>query len=157
MRLKDAASCSFDCFNIDLKERPDDTVSTIDLQRTSTPRKRTLPLEGRLLGVERSCSDVARTAAWCQEATFTAFLDGMDSGTALGYSPFSGRNPWSVASPQSWSPMWSAIFAEDRRIVEEEQKAFDLQGADWNQAIFPIIRAPRSPLIPQGVPLAGAD
>ena len=24
MRLKDAASCSFDCFNIDLKERPDD-------------------------------------------------------------------------------------------------------------------------------------
>jgi len=33
-RLKDAASCSFDCFNIDLKERPDDTVSSIDLQRT---------------------------------------------------------------------------------------------------------------------------
>ena len=34
MRLKDAASCSFDCFNIDLKERPDDTVSSIELQRT---------------------------------------------------------------------------------------------------------------------------
>jgi hypothetical protein len=28
MRLKDAASCSFDCFNIDLKERPDGTVSS---------------------------------------------------------------------------------------------------------------------------------
>ncbi len=27
MRLKDAASCSFDCFNIDLKERLDDTVT----------------------------------------------------------------------------------------------------------------------------------
>ncbi len=26
--------CSFDCFNIDVKERPDDTVSSIDLQRT---------------------------------------------------------------------------------------------------------------------------
>ncbi len=34
MRLKDAASSSFDCFNIDLKERHDDTVSSIDLQRT---------------------------------------------------------------------------------------------------------------------------
>ncbi len=28
MRLKDAASCSFDCFNKDLKERPDGTVSS---------------------------------------------------------------------------------------------------------------------------------
>ncbi len=98
-----------------------------------------------------------RRSAYSQEATFTAFLDGMVSGTALGYSPFSGRNPWSVAAPQSWSPMWSAIFAEDRRIVEEEQKAFDLQGADWNQAIIRILRAPRSPLIRQGVPLAGAE
>ncbi len=34
MRLKDAASSSFDCFNIDLKERSDDTVSSIDRQRT---------------------------------------------------------------------------------------------------------------------------
>ena len=53
--------------------------------------------------------------------------------------------------------MRSAIFAEDRGIVEEERKAFDLQGADWNQAIIRIIRAPRSLLIRQGVPLAGAD
>jgi hypothetical protein len=34
MRPKDAASCSFTSFNIDLKERPDDTDSSIDLQRT---------------------------------------------------------------------------------------------------------------------------
>ncbi len=51
-----------------------------------------------------------------QKETFTAFRDGMDSGTALSYSPFSGRNPWSVASPPfslltllataaSWVPM----------------------------------------------------
>ncbi len=98
-----------------------------------------------------------RRSVHSQEATFTAFLDGMVSGTALGYSPFSGRNPWSVAAPQSWSPMWSAIFAEDRGIVEEEQKAFDLQGADWNQTIIRILRAPRSLLIRQGVALAGAD
>ena len=32
MRLKDAASSSFDYFNIDLKERDDGTVSGIDLQ-----------------------------------------------------------------------------------------------------------------------------
>jgi hypothetical protein len=34
MRWKDAASCSFTNFNIDLKERPDDADSSIDLQRT---------------------------------------------------------------------------------------------------------------------------
>ncbi len=34
MRLKDAASSSFDCFHIDLKERHDDTDSSIDLPRT---------------------------------------------------------------------------------------------------------------------------
>ncbi len=42
---------------------------------------------------------------------FTALLDGMDSGTALSYSSFSGRNPWSVVSPQFWPPMWSVIRA----------------------------------------------
>ncbi len=45
MRLKDAASCSFDCFNIDLKERPDDTVSSIDLPsgEHGTRRRRHIP------------------------------------------------------------------------------------------------------------------
>lgn len=45
------------------------------------------------------------------------------------------------------------IFAEDRWIVEEEQKAFDNQGADWNQEIFPVIRALRELIIEKGVPL----
>lgn len=45
------------------------------------------------------------------------------------------------------------IFTEDRRIVEEEQKAFDLQGADRNQEIFPVIQSLRKILIDQGVPL----
>ncbi len=45
------------------------------------------------------------------------------------------------------------IFAEDRTIVEQEQRAFDLQGADWNQEIFPIIKELRNVLITQGVPL----
>lgn len=45
------------------------------------------------------------------------------------------------------------IFAEDRRIVEEEQRAFDLQGADWNQEIFPIIRGLREVLLRGGIPL----
>jgi hypothetical protein len=31
-----------------------------EVERTSRPRKRTLPLEGRLSGVERSCSDTGR-------------------------------------------------------------------------------------------------
>ena len=46
------------------------------------------------------------------------------------------------------------IFAEDRWIVEEEQKAFDRQGADWNQEIFPVIRGLRTVLIDQGLPLS---
>lgn len=45
------------------------------------------------------------------------------------------------------------IFAEDRWIVEEEQRAFDLQGADWNQEIFPIIGGLREVLIREGIPL----
>src|SRR3989338_1165591 len=31
------------------------------------------------------------------------------------------------------------IFAQDRRVVELEQAAYDAQGADWNQQIFPLI------------------
>ncbi len=44
------------------------------------------------------------------------------------------------------------IFAEDRWIVEEEQKAFDDQGEDRNQEIFPIILSLRKILVDQGVP-----
>jgi phenylpropionate dioxygenase-like ring-hydroxylating dioxygenase large terminal subunit len=35
------------------------------------------------------------------------------------------------------------IFREDRDIVEQEQRAHDLQGADWNQEVFPPILALR--------------
>ena len=45
------------------------------------------------------------------------------------------------------------IFRQDRDIVELEQAAFDAQGADWNQEIFPIIKGLRSLLIEQGKPL----
>jgi phenylpropionate dioxygenase-like ring-hydroxylating dioxygenase large terminal subunit len=45
------------------------------------------------------------------------------------------------------------IFAEDRAIVEAEQAAFDRQGADWNQEVFPVIQALRKLLVDRGVPL----
>jgi phenylpropionate dioxygenase-like ring-hydroxylating dioxygenase large terminal subunit len=48
------------------------------------------------------------------------------------------------------------IFAEDRWIVEQEQKAFDNQGADWNNEIFPVIRGLRDVLVTQGVPLSAS-
>jgi phenylpropionate dioxygenase-like ring-hydroxylating dioxygenase large terminal subunit len=48
----------------------------------------------------------------------------------------------------------NGIFAEDRWVVEEEQKAFDRQGADANQEIFPVIRALRELLLVHGVSLA---
>ncbi len=47
----------------------------------------------------------------------------------------------------------NGIFAEDRWIVEEEQKAFDRQGADWNQEVFPVIQSLRSLLGQEGVAL----
>jgi hypothetical protein len=46
-----------------------------------------------------------------QKATFTAFLDGMDSGAALSYSPFSGRTLWSVASQPYLLSTWSVTAA----------------------------------------------
>ena len=46
------------------------------------------------------------------------------------------------------------IFAEDQWIVEKEQRAFDAQGADWNQEIFPVIQSVRNLLIQQGESLS---
>ena len=45
------------------------------------------------------------------------------------------------------------IFTEDRWVVEMEQSAFDAQGADWNQEIFPVILSLRDVLIRNGVPI----
>ncbi len=45
----------------------------------------------------------------------------------------------------------NGIFAEDRWIVEMEQEAFDAQGEDWNQEIFPVVQAVRNLLIRKGV------
>lgn len=44
----------------------------------------------------------------------------------------------------------NGIFAEDRAIVEMEQAAHDSQSADWNQEIFPAIRALKELLLAQG-------
>lgn len=46
----------------------------------------------------------------------------------------------------------NGIFAEDRRICELEQAAFDAQGRDCNQEIFPAIRNLRQVLIDNGRP-----
>jgi hypothetical protein len=42
------------------------------------------------------------------------------------------------------------IFTEDREIVEIEQAAYDRQGADWNQEVFPVIRDLRALLAANG-------
>ncbi len=47
----------------------------------------------------------------------------------------------------------NGIFAEDRWIVEEEQRAFDAQGADWNQEVFPLIRELKQLLTEKGIAL----
>ena len=47
----------------------------------------------------------------------------------------------------------NGIFAEDRRICELEQAAFEMQNEDRNQEIFPAIRDLRQVLVNNGVPL----
>ena len=47
----------------------------------------------------------------------------------------------------------NGIFAEDRRICELEQAAFEAQNEDRNQEIFPAIRDLRRVLVDNGVPL----
>ncbi|MSR13292.1 MAG: aromatic ring-hydroxylating dioxygenase subunit alpha [Gammaproteobacteria bacterium] len=47
----------------------------------------------------------------------------------------------------------NGIFAEDRWVCELEQAAFDNQGEDRNQEIFPAIRGLRRVLVENGVPL----
>jgi len=44
------------------------------------------------------------------------------------------------------------VFAEDREIVEMEQAAYDAQGGDWNQEVFPAIKELRGLLARSGVP-----
>jgi hypothetical protein len=45
------------------------------------------------------------------------------------------------------------IFSEDRWVVEMEQDAFDRQGKDCNQEIFPVILSLRNVIIKNGVPI----
>lgn len=46
------------------------------------------------------------------------------------------------------------IFGQDRDIVEAEQRAFDAQGGDENQEIFPVIQKLKALLTRRGVPIA---
>ena len=45
------------------------------------------------------------------------------------------------------------IFAQDKHIVEQEQKAHDSQGADWNNEVFPPVKDLRAVLARCGVPM----
>lgn len=45
------------------------------------------------------------------------------------------------------------VFAEHRRAVEAEQRAWDEQGEDRNHEVFPLILDVRSVLRGNGVPL----
>jgi phenylpropionate dioxygenase-like ring-hydroxylating dioxygenase large terminal subunit len=49
------------------------------------------------------------------------------------------------------------VFAEDRMAVEAEQRAWDEQGADWNNEVFPLILDVRNVLRTNGVPIRPAS
>ena len=46
------------------------------------------------------------------------------------------------------------IFREDKEIVEYEQRAYDAQGADWNNEMFPPLRDLRAVLARCGSPMS---
>jgi hypothetical protein len=46
------------------------------------------------------------------------------------------------------------IFGQDRKIVEAEQRAYEDQGGDLNQEIFPLIHRLKQLIARCGVPLA---
>jgi hypothetical protein len=48
------------------------------------------------------------------------------------------------------------VFAEDRMAVEAEQRAWDEQGEDWNNEVFPLIIDVRDVLRSNGVPIRPA-
>ncbi len=45
------------------------------------------------------------------------------------------------------------IFREDKEIVEYEQRAYDAQGTDWNNEVFPPLRDLRGVLARCGRPM----
>jgi phenylpropionate dioxygenase-like ring-hydroxylating dioxygenase large terminal subunit len=49
----------------------------------------------------------------------------------------------------------ASVFAEDRMAVEAEQRAYETQGGDWNQEIFPVIMDLRDLLLKQGISPVG--
>jgi phenylpropionate dioxygenase-like ring-hydroxylating dioxygenase large terminal subunit len=49
------------------------------------------------------------------------------------------------------------VFSEDRMAVMAEQQAYDRQGGDWNNEVFPLILDLRNVLIRNGIPLGEAD
>ncbi len=51
------------------------------------------------LEVEQTSISGNWMSACSHKPTFVAFLDGMDSGAVLGYSPYPGRQSWNAASP----------------------------------------------------------
>jgi len=50
-----------------------------------------------------------------------------------------------------------SVFAEDRMAVEAEQRAYETQGGDWNQEIFPVTLELRDLLLARGIKPADGD
>ncbi len=92
----------------------------LGVKRTKSARNRISLTECPKLGVKRKSISGDWMSACSQKETFVAFLDGMDSGTALGYSPSSGRNPWSADLLPSW-PLMTMIDEEAARPGHADQ------------------------------------
>ena len=60
--------------------------------------------------------------------------------------------PEETANPSAYG-LDRCVFREDKDIVEHEQRAYDAQGADWNNEVFPAIRDLRGVLGRCGSPV----
>jgi hypothetical protein len=51
------------------------------------------------------------------------------------------------------NPFTESIFREDKEIVEYEQQAYEAQGTDWNNEVFPPLHDLRTVLARCGRPM----
>ena len=87
------------------------------------------------------------------------FIFGQDVERVLGIKRYAGLYFTSVLTAGLTQLAWpfiswftERIFHEDKDIVEYEQRAYDAQGGDWNNEVFPPIRDLRAVLARCGKP-----
>jgi phenylpropionate dioxygenase-like ring-hydroxylating dioxygenase large terminal subunit len=128
------------------REEPDRTVRHFDIMKVRTD----YPYQ--TLTLRRPSSDEPALHLW------TAYVPSdKDQRVTQSFGLLAVKKPkipWLITFLQPAMRYFTErVFSEDRMAVEAEQRAYDLQQADWNQEVFPVILDLRALLIRHGVPL----